>query len=84
MEVIRDDSVSGVDSMLLRKDEKVELECTWEQSLEAPLELGAVVGGITYRVNGEVVKKEKIVCKKYVKKCDFSWGIEQILQRFFL
>lgn len=64
VEVIRDDSVSGVDSMLLRKDEKVELECTWEQSLEAPLELGAVVGGITYRVNGEVVKKEKIVCKK--------------------
>lgn len=84
VEVIKDESVADIDTMLLRKDEKVELECNWEQSLQAPVELGAVVGDVTYRVNGEVVKKEKIVCKEYVEKCDFSWGIEQILQRFFL
>lgn len=84
VEVIEDTSVSGFETLLLRKDEKVELECNWEHTLEAPLELGTVVGEITYRVNGEVVKKEKIVCREYVEKCDFSWGIGQILERFFL
>ncbi len=84
VEVIEDTSVSGFETLLLRKDEKVELECNWEHTLEAPLELGTVVGRITYRVNGEVVKKEKIVCGEYVEKCDFSWGIERILERFFL
>ncbi len=84
VEVIEDTSVSGFETLLLRKDEKVELECDWEHTLEAPLDLGTVVGGITYRVNGEVVKKEKIVCGEYVEKCDFSWGIERILERFIL
>jgi len=84
VEVIEDTSVSGFETLLLRKDEKVELECNWEYTLEAPLDLGTVVGGVTYRVNGEVVKKEKIVCGEYVEKCDFSWGIERILERFFL
>lgn len=84
VEVMEDTSVPGFESLLLRKDEKVELECNWEHTLEAPLELGTVVGEITYRVNGEVVKKEKIVCGEYVEKCDFSWGIAQILERFFL
>lgn len=84
LDIISDDSVAVSESILLRKDENIETECRWEKSVQAPLALGTVVGEITYRVDDIVVKKEKLVCKNYVKKYDFMWGIEQVLRRFFL
>ena len=70
--------------MLLRKDETVDVECSFEQTMTAPVELGTVAGFIIYRVGGEEVRREKIVCKDYVKECDFLWGIRQLLARFLL
>lgn len=84
VEVIPEEQEKNVETMLLRRDETVEVECSFEQTMTAPVELGTVAGFITYRVGGEEVRREKIVCKDYVKECDFLWGIRQLLTRFLL
>ncbi len=72
------------DTVLLRKDESVETECRCEKNLRAPVAEDTVVGEIVYRINGNVVRRDKIVCGNHVKKYDFEWGIRQIVKRFFL
>lgn len=84
VEVIPDKEFAGVETMLLRKDEKVEVTCEYEKTIAAPVELGAVVGTVTYSVGEEEVKREKIVCRTYVKKCDFLWGMHRIWKRFLV
>ena len=84
VEIIPDTEFDSVETMLLRKDETVEVECEFEQTISAPVELGTVVGFVTYRVGDDEVKREKIVCKTFVKSCDFMWGMERLWSRFLL
>ncbi len=84
VEAVEEQDTKNADKFLLRRDENFTVEYTCEDIINAPVKRGTVVGSVEYKIGEEVVKKEKIVCKNNVKRFDFSWGIERVLQRFFL
>ncbi len=71
-------------SLLLRKDEKIEVELQIEQQLNAPVSAGIQVGSIKYLAGGEVYKVEYIVAADDIPAIDFLWCLKQILGRYIL
>ena len=72
----------GLDGLLMRDDERIEVSCEVKNGLEAPVEAGTQVGTISYSVNGQVYKTEQIVTTTSVGKIDLPWCIRQIWERF--
>ncbi len=71
-----------LEGLLLREDEKIQVEYEQEKILAAPVKQGMVVGNVRYLVDGTAYKTEQIVTVESVEKIDFNWCVEQILQRF--
>ncbi len=70
--------------LLLREDEEIRVEYSWEDSLEAPVEQGTKVGSVRYIVDDTVYLEEDIVTVDSVERIDFTWCMEQILDRFLV
>ena len=47
---------------------KIEQNVSFKETLEAPIEKGAVVGEVSYSVDGRIIKKINIVASESVKK----------------
>ena len=79
-------SVSAQDQggLLLREDETIQVKCRVEETLQAPVEAGEMVGSVQYLVDGQVFKTELLVAGEDVLAVDFPWCIRQILQRYFV
>lgn len=70
--------------LLLREDEQIQVEYSWEKSLVAPVERGTKIGNICYIVDDMVYLTADIVTAQSVDQIDFEWCLEQILKRFLI
>lgn len=73
-----------VEGLLLRGDEEVRVDYSWEKTLTAPVKSGTKIGAVTYSVDGKVYRTEEIVTTDEVDAVDFSWCLRQVLGRFLL
>lgn len=78
----QDGGVSGLDGLLLRPDEKIQIKYSAEKVLTAPVERGTVVGSIDYIVDGIVYRSVNVVTKDSVAAIDLKWCARQIWKRF--
>lgn len=78
-----DETPGYVEGLLLKKGEEIQVECSVEQQLQAPVAAGQQVGIIRYIFQNRVYREEHIVTTKAVRKIDYRWCFQQIL-RFFL
>lgn len=68
--------------LLLRSDEKIQVSCEIEKSLQAPVQAGEIIGSIQYSVNGKVYKTDYIETTQTVLEIDFKWCFSQIWKLF--
>lgn len=72
------------DGILLRKDEKMDLEWEVSETLEAPVKAGEQVGYIRYKVNDKVYKEEKLILQSAIERIDYNWCLDETWKRFLL
>lgn len=84
MPVKIEEGISEIPGLLLREDEKIQVECKVKKSLEAPVKSGTVVGNIYYVVDDTIYKTDTIVTAQNVEKIDFRWCFRQVWERFLL
>lgn len=70
------------EGLLLRDDEKIEVQYDITKELEAPVKVGDQVGTIKYLLNGEVWKIKNVVLTDSVNRIDFMWCFQQVFQKF--
>ena len=71
-----------VEGLLMRADEEIQVEYSWEKTLAAPVERGTQIGEVRYIVDGVVYKRERIVTVDTVDEICFEWCLRQVLGRF--
>lgn len=69
--------------VLLRSDEKVEVEYNLPKELEAPIADGEEVGSASYYLNGEKIKEYPIIVDGNVEKKEISWYLCRIAEVYF-
>ena len=74
----------GIDGLLMREGEKVEILYRKEKKLRAPVTQGDTVGEICYLVDGEIWRRERLLAEETVRAIDLSWCVRQILERFLM
>lgn len=82
--VEQDPEAEGVDGLLMRPDENVEILYRKEQYLTAPVEAGENVGEISYLVDGRVWRRERLIATKDVEAIDLLWCGRQIFWHFLV
>lgn len=73
-----------VSGLLLKEGEQIQVECRMEQQLQAPVAAGEQVGTIQYIFQDRVYREEHIVTTRAVRKIDYRWCFQQIIQYFLL
>lgn len=72
----------GMEGLLLREDEQIQLEYDIPRVLDAPVEKGEIVGSIQYKVGETVYRTEYLEVCENVEKIDFAWCLWQVFKRF--
>lgn len=72
------------EGLLLNENEDIEVECCRREYLTAPIKAGMEVGEITYRVDDDIYRCEKIVAVSNIPEIDWAWCIRQVLVRWML
>lgn len=72
------------DGILLRKDEKIDLEYRICETMQAPVNAGESAGYIDYLINGEVYKEEELILQTSVDLIDYDWCLEKVVGHFLL
>ena len=70
--------------MLLKKTDEIKIEAILPSSVEAPIKKHQKVGEIKYMINRKCKKKVPIYTTKQVRKKDYWYYFEKIIQRFTL
>ena len=70
--------------MLLKKTDDIKIEAILPSSVEAPIKKHQKVGEIKYMINQTCKKKVPIYTTKQVRKKDYWYYFEKIIQRFTL
>jgi len=81
MESLDEEEIQGV---LLRKDEKIQVDWKTEEKLTAPVEKGYVVGTVICSINGEEYMKKNMYITETIEEINYMWCIEKIFQKFSL
>lgn len=68
--------------LLLGAEDQVKTIYRGKKSLSAPVKEGEKIGEIQYQVNGETWKKEEVVAGDAVEEIDYSWCLEQTMNRW--
>lgn len=80
-----DDGGNGtVKGLLMRDDEKIEVDYELDDILQAPVAEGTQVGYINYILDGKVYLTETIVTGDSVDKIELPWCVEQVFLRFLV
>lgn len=75
----------GIDEgILLRKDEKIDIECRISKAMQAPVKAGDSAGYINYMIDGEIYKEEELILQTSVDLIDYDWCLEKTIERFLL
>lgn len=70
--------------LLHRNDEMLQREVIMDESLEAPVYKGEVVGELIYTLNDEIIKVYDIKAGETVENKDFEWAIRCIVNKFVM
>lgn len=70
--------------LLLKKTDKVRVECKIPKEISAPLKKGQKIGEIRYIVNGKCVKTYKITAENEIRKKDYWWYLGKAIEEFSL
>lgn len=70
--------------LLHRADENLTRHVTMEETMEAPVYKGDVIGKLVYMLNDEVIKEYDIKAGKTVEKKDLSWAVKCVLNKFIM
>lgn len=70
-------------SLLLRRDQSVEIQTETEETLIAPVKADTVVGNVRYLVDGETVLEYPIRTTEPVEKLNFTWCFSRIAEQYF-
>lgn len=73
-----------IGGLLLKDGEEIQVECRMDQQLQAPVAAGEQVGTIQYIFQDRVYREEHIITTKAVRKIDYRWCFQQIIQYFLL
>lgn len=77
----KEDVLEGI---LLREDEKIEVNWSVEEGLQAPVKEGKRIGTVTCSVNGEIYLEKEMYVTQTIEEIDFTWCMERILNKFYL
>lgn len=70
--------------LLLKKEEKIQVEVKMEKELTAPVSSGSEVGRIRYLVDGQPYRTEYILTTRDIPAINYSWCFWQVLKRYGL
>ncbi len=70
--------------LLLKKEEKIQVEVKMEKELTAPVSSGSEVGRIRYLVDGQPYRVEYILTTQNIPAINYSWCFWQVLKRYGL
>lgn len=70
--------------LLLKKEEKIQVEVKMEKELTAPVSSGSEVGRIRYLVDGQPYRIEYILTTRDIPAINYSWCFWQVLKRYGL
>lgn len=68
--------------LLLRDDEQITMEVKTKEFLEAPVEAGAYVGDVFYKLGDEIVYSYQLVTENEIEKREYVWCLEEVMRRF--
>lgn len=71
-------------SFLVKKTDQIKVESVLPSYVDAPVKKGQKVGEIRYLVNGESQKNIPVYTKQNIKRKDYWYYFEKIIQRFTL
>ena len=77
-------SIQTFQGLLLDEEEKIEVTCTVEKHLTAPVEAGVLVGSIRYMVGEECIRELPVVTAGEVPRIDPGWCVIQVLKKYVL
>ena len=69
-------------SVMLGKDEKIEIELQQIKEMEAPVEAGEQIGSVKYSLEGELIAEYPIVSTETAKRIDFFWIFSKIMELY--
>ena len=72
------------DGLLLRKDEKMEVEWRLSENKQAPVKKGESAGYVRYRVGNDVYQEEEIKFSYSVDRIDYEWCLDKTIKHFLL
>ena len=72
----------GVEGLLMRPQEQIEILYRKEKKLSAPVTEGETVGEICYFVDGEIWRRERLTAGESIEAIDPAWCVRQIAGRF--
>lgn len=78
----REKSKKSESGLLMKPEEKIQVECQVEKSLQAPVMRGTQVGTVYYAVDGKIYLTEPIVTTDSVLPIDFRWCVLEVWKRF--
>ena len=70
--------------MLLSKEDEAKVTYQWEEKLQAPVAKGQKVGSADYWINGEKQASFSIYTTQEVPKINFTWCLQNLLQKYLL
>lgn len=79
LQIIED---KGVENILLKETEQVEVNYQIPDVLTAPVTQGETVGRITYTLNGEELRSYTLIAPQNVKAINYAWWLKQVFREF--
>ena len=76
------EETQGLTGLLLREDERIQVECDIPKVLEAPVEAGRIVGSIQYKVGDTVYRTQYLETLQTIPSIDYKWCFWQVWRRF--
>lgn len=70
--------------LLMKEDEKIEVNAQVENHLTAPVSTDQTVGKIRYTLNGEILWEREICIRQGIEKRDYLWCFKTIAANFAL
>ncbi len=74
----------GIEELLVFKGQDITVSCQMAEKLQAPVEKGAYIGKVTYRLGEETLKECAIRSDRKINKIDFSWCFWRVMELFEL
>lgn len=72
------------ESILLGKEENVEIRVQQIKEVEAPVEAGQQLGSVLYTLHGKKVAEYPIISTESIKRIDFCWIFSKIMELYLV